>query len=263
MGWNGKNLAVRSVNGFVNQLRHSLFFNYIIKNKIINSATQYWTISNQNNVSFSNFFEDLCCLPIIENHMMCVTDSDDFDFKNETFSFLANKFTNQDGKEVLKKSFEELSLKEHYKNKINSYIENNNIKNSIGVHLRTTCKNALLKNNKASRFQPKKIEEVIKKLKETDSQIYLATDNQETQDKMIDLFGNRIIYYEKIKNGKEKFEGVYEKSKIKRYTSATHTIFDFYILQECETFIGSNESTFSIMINWIRDKKDKSLLGSL
>lgn len=257
-------MKIKSTNGFANQFRHSLFFNYALKNSILKNATQYWTITNHNNVSFCKFFKKPCCLNIIENHMMCVHEIEKFDYENEPFSFLAKKYTNEKSFEICKKSFKDFELKDEYKFKIQEFIKENAIENSIGLHLRTTCKTALLKENKNSRFQPKDIQHIIKKIKETDKKVYLATDNKETQDKMINLFGNKIIFYKKIESGEENFEGKYDKSKVKRNTTDLHTIFDFYALQRCSSFIGSNESTFSIMIKWIRNNAtDDPISGSL
>ena len=257
-------IKVKSTNGFINQLRYSLFFNYAIKKNILKNVLQYWTITNENNISFSKFFNDPCCLKLIENHMMCC-DSSKEKYSNETFSFLTNRYMPGQNKElILKEAFKDFELKKEYKEKIKNFIKENEINNAIGVHLRTTCKTALLKINKKTRFQPKKIEDVLNKLKYNNNKIYLATDNKETQDKMINLFGDRILFYEKIKKGKEKFTEEYKKEKIIRNTSDLHTIFDFYVLKECCDFIGSNESTFSIMINYLRNgSKDKELLGSL
>ncbi len=50
-------MKIKSTNGFANQFRHSLFFNYALKNSILKNATQYWTITNHNNVSFCKFFK--------------------------------------------------------------------------------------------------------------------------------------------------------------------------------------------------------------
>ena len=52
-------IKVKSTNGFINQLRYSLFFNYAIKKNILKNVLQYWTITNENNISFSKFFNDL------------------------------------------------------------------------------------------------------------------------------------------------------------------------------------------------------------
>ena len=256
-------MKIRSTNGFANQFRHSLFFNYALKNKILKNAIQYWTITNHNNVSFCKFFKKPCCLNIIENNMMC-HEIEKLDYENETFSFLAKKYTNEKSFEICKKSFKDFELKCEYEFKIQEFIRKNNIENSIGLHLRTTCKTALLRENKNARFQPKDMQDTIKKIKETDKKVYLATDNKETQDKMVDLLGNKIIFYKKIESGEENFKGKYDKSKVKRNTTDFHTIFEFDVLQSCSSFIGSNESTLSIMIKHIRDNAtDDPILGSL
>jgi hypothetical protein len=73
-----------------------------------------------------------------------------------------------------------------------------------------------------------------------DLNIYIATDNQDTQQKFIDLYGDRIIY-KKI-----------DRSNNLRQTSLQDAVKDMYVCAGAKYFMGSPWSSFTDSINEIR-----------
>jgi hypothetical protein len=70
--------------------------------------------------------------------------------------------------------------------------------------------------------------------------IYIATDNQDTQQKFIDIYGDRIIY-KKI-----------DKTNNLRQTSLQDAVKDMYVCAGAKYFMGSPWSSFTDSINEIR-----------
>lgn len=248
-----KDISIKCPDGFVNQLRLSLAANYLMSIGEARTAKQEWILNNHNIVDYDKFFKRLKYLSFEK------IEEDDC-VKTTSFNHMVSKYGNP--KQILQKSFGYLSLLQIPQKIISDFIEKNDIENCLGVHLRTGCKTALLKQSK-DRCLPIPQEYIIDILKSRNEKIYLATDNEETQSKFIDTFKDRIIIFQKLYSGKEEF-GEYDRSKVTRNGTDIHAVADFYILKSCKYFIGSNESSFSIMINWLRDnKEDHELKGTL
>jgi hypothetical protein len=244
-----KFVTIKCPYGFGNQLRLLLVANHLVKEKILHIAMQDWVVNNHNIVNFDNFFNPL------PNVLMKKIQDKNVMLTNSSYTSLLKRSRLEKRysvKKSLQLSFSDLSLKDTYLNIINNYIYKFNIPNAIGVHIRTGCKTALLNEN-PDREKPIPQDMLIEILKNTDDYIYLATDNAETQDKFLNIFKDRILFFEKLTEGNEKFEGKYTEEKVKRFTSDLSVIADFYILQKCKLFLGSNESTFSLMIHYLRD----------
>ena len=250
-------LCIKCPDGFVNQLRLSLAANYLVSNKIIESAEQEWVINNHNVVSYEKFFHPLPNVkfvnPISDEQKIITTQS---------FTGLL-WMINKDIKKAFRESYKDLIIKEKTKSLIDIYINENDIKNCIGVHVRTGCKTAILLSDD-NRNLPTNVSRSIIELLHTNHKIYLATDNHETQEKYKQIFGDRLLFFDKIKKGKESFGPRYDRDKVRRFTSDIHVVADFLILQKCKKFIGSNESSFSIAIKWLRENyADTKILGIL
>ncbi len=235
-------LLIKCPDGFVNQLRLTLAADFLLSIGEARTATQQWILNNHNIVDYDKYFRRM-------NHLSFEQIDDLKAIKTTSFCSLVSKYGCP--KKILRISYNNLYLLpcfekivEKFQQKINDDV--------IGVHLRTGCKSALLKTDNR-RYQPIRQESIIQALRNTNKKIYLATDNEETQNKFIDIFKNRIIAFEKIIGGKENFDGEYEPSRVHRYGTDLHVVVDFMILQKCKYFIGSNESSFSIMINWLRN----------
>lgn len=237
-------LLIKCPDGFANQLRLALAANYLLSIGEIRTATQQWIVNNHNIVDYDKYFrrmDHLSFRQINEAEFISTT----------SFCSLVSKYGCP--KKILRKSYNNLFLLDSINLLINKF-ENKINNDVIGVHLRTGCKTALLRKD-ARRAGPISHESIIQFLKDTNKKIYLATDNEETQNKFIDIFKKRIIAFQKIVGGKENFYGEYDSSKVVRNGTDLHVVVDFIILQKCKYFIGSNESSFSIMINWLRNNR--------
>lgn len=251
------NIYIKCPDGFVNQLRLSLAANILVKRQVAKKASQEWVINNHNVVDYNKFFNPLPYLIFekIEENDVIVTES----FKSMTRALTKDNNI----VEIFNESYADLKIRENYKNLFEKFIKENQIDQCVGVHLRTGCKAALLAECK-NRSQLLPHDEIIDILKLKKEKIYLATDNAETQNKFLDIFKERILFFKKINEGVEKFNLKYDRNLVKRYTSDLHVVADFYLLQKCKNFIGSNESSFSIMIQFIRNnKEDYPLKGTL
>lgn len=246
---------IKCPDGFANQLRLSLAANYLMSIGEIKTATQEWIVNNHNIVKYDKFFK-----PLRHLHFDKI-EKDKNPITTTSFTNLVNKYG--DPQKILIKSFSYLSLLSIPSIIIHRFIRDNDIMNCIGLHVRTGCKNALLAQDK-NRSQPISHQSIINMLKTEKRKIFLATDNAETQNKFLDIFQDQIIVFEKINYGKENFIGKYDRNKVERFSTDIHVVADFFILKNCYKFIGSNESSFSIMINWLRDNKnDLPLKGIL
>ena len=83
--------------------------------------------------------------------------------------------------------------------------------------------------------------------------IYLATDNRETQDKFCNLYKNKIKYIKLIDTMDEINKRPKKDNSDKtRHTSLLDSIIDLYMCVNSEKFIGTKYSSFSETINQMR-----------
>ena len=73
-----------------------------------------------------------------------------------------------------------------------------------------------------------------------DLRIYIATDNVDTQDKFIDIYGKRMIY-----------KKIFKSEKL-RQTSVQDAVKDMYVCAGAKYFMGSPWSSFTDTITEIR-----------
>lgn len=253
-----KNILIKCPDGFANQLRLSLASNLLVKENKADVATQEWILNNHNIVDFHKFFYDLDFLTFEQI-------SDQKAIETASFTALAGLLCDkkQSIEDIFREAFSHLVLKEPYQTQFSDFIKKFHIEQCIGLHVRTGCKTALLLQAR-DRHKPIPLSKVIAFLNTNNQRIFLATDNKETQDMFIDLFKDRILFYEKLTKGTENFNSKYDRTLVKRYSSDLHVVADFYILQKCKYFIGSNESSFSLMIKYIRNnEQDFSVKGIL
>lgn len=241
-------IYVKCPDGFINQLRLGLAIDYLMEHDIIKTGVQEWVINNHNIVAYDKFF-----LPLPHIQFRKITNQEEKENQIVTtcsFQWLVEKYG--EPKKILKYSSHKIKTMPFVENVVNNFIRVNNIKDCLGVHIRTGCKTALL-SQESNRNKPVSHKAIIDILKQRSEQIYLATDNAQTQSKFLDIFKERIICFDLLYDGLENFQGEYDRHKVKRYTNDWHVIMDFFTLQHCKKFIGSNESSFSIMIKWLRD----------
>lgn len=251
-------IKIRCADGFANQLRLTLAANLLVEKKMEKEAVQEWILNNHNVVDFLKFF-----YPLPNVRFSKLSDTEENLIKTHSFESMTRRTGASSIIDLFNEAYSYLKLKSNHEEIIKNFIDEFDIKSRIGLHVRTGCKSALLLSEKG-RSKPIPHGAIIKFLMTNDKKIFLATDNAETQDKFLNIFQERIVFFEKIHEGKEKFEGSYDKKRVARFTGDMHTVADFYILQSCRHFIGSNESSFSIMINYIRNRElDYQIKGIL
>lgn len=258
----GKVVHVRCEEGFGNQLRMLLAGNYLVEKGHISEYNQEWTISNHNNVDYLKFFE---AFPLTNLKKVNKSVDKDNILRAATFSGMLYHYAGiEDWSSILREQMNCLIPLNSIRETVNLFVEDNNIKNALGIHVRRTCKLSLLA---SSHIQRHNIIDNGSYLNfcSKESNVFLATDNKETQQFFIDSNPSCLSYFKLIKEGAEdNLKGKYLPSNVTRYTKDYHAILDFLILRECRKFVGSNESSFSLLLYYWRNKKnDYPLIGSV
>jgi hypothetical protein len=241
-------LHVYCPDGFANQLRLLLAGSFLRLSGSINSYTQEWVLNNHNNVNFLDYFIPL---PKVTLGKLDVEERDKI--TSTTFQMMIKTFTQNlyDYKTAFDIVIKYLLPLPETDRKVAEFADCYDLSNTLGIHVRRSCKLALL--NDAHNRQTGILTNLeILRICERYKNIYLATDNRETQDFFKAALGDKLIYYQPIQEGCEKFVGEYDRNLVERFTTPLHTIMDFLILQRCGVFLGTNESFFSILIYYIR-----------
>ncbi|WP_319533129.1 hypothetical protein, partial [uncultured Cohaesibacter sp.] len=132
--------------------------------------------------------------------------------------------------------FQKLKLKPHLQAKLDAMVQTSDFSSCVGLHIRRTDHVALAVKRTGGFSDDeqftKRIDELISK--NENQQFYLATDNTETQEKFLSLYGDRMIVSEPIKD-----------SSAHRKTSLEHAIIDLFLLSRCRIILGSVWSSYS------------------
>jgi len=252
-----EHLYVKCNEGFVNQLRMLLAGTYLVQTNCIAGYTQEWTLTNQNNVDYNQFFE-----PLPGASIKRLKDIDPSRIITAaSFTSLIRRYApkNTDCAIALKQSLKFLKTKPIITDLIDMYCKQFRIFECMGVHARRTCKTAMLL-EEPNRSMPLNNDELLVQCRAC-TYVYIATDNKETQQKFSKALGERTQYAQEITQGNEKLTcTTYSPELIRRYTDSIHTIIDLYMLKQCKTFLGSHESSFSLLVYYWRNNNDDYLL---
>jgi hypothetical protein len=233
---NKQDVFVKCKSGFCNQLRLMLAGSFLVTNGFINSYTQEWLLSNENNVDYLGYFNSLPGVTLAP-----ITEGKSVSFNNVIhttgFSAMINFYTSKSvsAAEAISEVSSKLIPKDTAWNLISGY----DVSEALGVHLRRTDKTKDLCKEILSEHERQIMEESFKYKK-----VYLATDNFKSQQKYKKLLGEKLIMYSNITE--------YRIFNSIRYTQSEHTIADFMILQKCQKFIGTDKSSFSTLIKYMR-----------
>lgn len=221
-------MNIHLTSGLSNRIRTLLGFRRksITENKILNV---YWPKDKDCNCHFNDIFEPI--------HGVKFVKIEPFHFSGQTTYQNIFKTTNQEMKNDYKNV---LCLKKSLRTIVDTFVEKNNIKNSIGIHIRRTDHIGLAIENK--RFSDDNVFHEFIRKHDNKVKIFLATDNAETQQDFIDRYKDRIITYKKIDKNVEDF----------RKTSVETAVVDIYISSKCKLFLGSGYSSFSGFIETLR-----------
>jgi len=258
-----RNVVVRCSEGVGNQLRLFLAGTYLVKNGFINSFTQEWVLNNHNNVNFCDFFVVPIGVEVTNTYHQipkCET------ITESTFRQMIQQYAPHiPWKVAILESFKYLHVKPCINDYIETFVANNNINNSVGIHARRTCKTAFLNNGSNTNRVLPITNKLITEICNNHSNIFLATDNRETQEYFKNNINSHVVVAANIPSGHEKHcYDIYSNEQVHRYTTDTHTIFDFLILKQCKMFVGSNESSFSLLVYyWRNNTLDYYIHGKL
>jgi hypothetical protein len=220
-------ITVYARDGLNNKLRVMLSYLYVanVENKKLRII---WVKDIQCPEDFKNLFEPINNVEIIYSENIISNNLIDFNvgwnpddryIKNNYFKYLKPIKTIQDDIDQLK-----ILLQNNY----------------IACHIRRTDISTL--QNILSDFYINEDDAYVNFINQypEDLKIYIATDNKDTQDKFINIYGNRIIYK------------IISKSDNLRQTSVQDAVKDMYVCAGATYFMGSPHSSFSDTINEIR-----------
>lgn len=256
-----QHIRTKCSDGFSNQLRMLLAGEYLVQENYIQSYTQEWTTSNHNNIDFLDFFEPLkfARLETIAEHKITRVDGE--------FAGMTGKYINQSSGKWpvnLRKAYSSLKLKPDVKQLVEEYMQRINCTDVVGIHVRRTCKTSANKEFNRTNKQLTN-QEFLALLHDDDSQVYVATDNRETQDYFKAQLKDRCVVYQDILEGAEDYcSGEYIREAVTRFTSPLHAIIDFQVLLNCKRFIGTENSSFTALIYHLRNsREDYSIISSV
>lgn len=242
-------LIFRCPDGFANQFRLTLAANILIKYGLLTQAKQEWVINNHNVVDLERFFNIPSRVCIGKLSQDEIADS----IKTRSFTYLMSAFNLGNHPQMMRESITDFPLRSEYDQLFKAFEHDNNLGTSLGIHIRTGCKTKLLE-EEANRSKPISHESVANIIGSWNGPVFLATDNAETQRKFLNLFPEKIIVFSHIQSGVECFPfSSYDPDKVRRYTTDIHVIADFFLLQTVKLFLGSNDSSFSLIIKWLRN----------
>lgn len=245
---NKRNVFVKCRSGFCNQLRLMLAGSFLVTNGFIDSYNQEWILNEQNNVDFLSYFEPLPGVTLTQ-----VEEGERVSFNNVIhttgFTGMINLFTNQTVSPAA--AILQISSKLVPKFKVREIVSKYNLSNALGIHVRRTDKALLYSEETVTQLD----EQLVKDCEYYD-RVYLATDNPQTQDLFKKRLGEKLLFHSDI--SKSTLGGSI------RHTTADHTVGDFMLLQQCQKFVGTDMSSFSTLIKYIRNtSQDRKFIENL
>lgn len=216
-------ITVHAIGGLSNKIRVMLSYLYRA-NKEGKKLKVIWLVDNECPENYENLFENIDNLEVISSSNNY--DYNTFDADNE--EYISNKYH-----KLLKPIPQIQNSIDSYKKELNdSY---------IACHIRRTD---ILIFKGEPWFKPKTDEEYMNFIDNCDPtmKIYIATDNRYTQDVFIKKYDNRIIIKKIIP------------SNNLRQTSVQDAVVDIYICAGAKYFMGTIGSSFTDLINNIREK---------
>jgi hypothetical protein len=139
-----------------------------------------------------------------------------------------------DDHKLSKKMYKKLRILPYIEEKMKKIIYNNKFN---AIHVRRTDHTEVAKKHNSYTSD----EEFIDFIKKSEDKVYVATDNNKTQNKFINMFPDKIISSKQLNN-----------SDNLRKTTLEDAIIDLFICSRSKLFMGSGFSSFSGAINFLR-----------
>jgi hypothetical protein len=211
--------------GLSNRIRTILGFKAVC-DKFNKKLNVIWIPDNACNGNFTDYFKDINNVNFFKKKIEPVHYLGQSSIKN-----ILNHY------KIEKKEYElysNIKLKKHIENKVIDFINNNDIKNCVGIHVRRTdyTGNFIGKLLNGSNDDSEFFNYIDKYSK--GCPFFIATDNKETQTIFKNKYGNRALFYSKIKDIKNL-----------RKTSLEDAIIDIFILSNCLKIKGTYNSSFT------------------
>jgi hypothetical protein len=225
--------TIQPEGGLCNKLR-VLLYHYNISVKLNKKFIVIWKNDRYCNGLFLDYFQNLDNTIFIKNN----DDNYNIEYKGCSADI---KLCNYN---LLNLKIEIIEKINFIKNKYNKY---------ISLHIRRTDHIELAKKKNLYVDDDIFIDFINQNL---DYDIYIATDNRETQDKFYNLYKNRIKYIKFIDNIEEINKRPNKDNSDKtRHTDLLDSIIDLYICVNSDKFMGTKYSSFSDTINQMRINK--------
>ena len=217
--------------GLCNKLR-VLLYHYDISKKLNKKFIVVWNKDRYCNGLFLDYYQQL------ENTIFIKKNENNYDIKYKGCSA-----------DIKLCNYNLLKLKPTIQEKIN--IIRNKYDKYISVHIRRTD-HVILAKKKNLYIDDDYFINFLNQ--NSDYDIYLATDNRETQDKFYKLYKNKIKYIIFINKKNEINKRPKKDNSDKtRHTSLLDSIIDLYMCVNSEKFMGTKYSSFSETINKMRE----------
>jgi len=211
--------VIKPIGGLCNYLRVILSYNQLAK-KYNEKLLVHWEVTPECNGKFHDYFLD-----VIPNVQIVYEYSGTYNYKG--YSIYENLFPD----------FTHIKPTNSINKKINDFVNN---KEFIAIHVRRTDHTKLMK--KENKI-PTSDEDFFNFCDNSTLPIFLATDSIDTQRKFIEKYGDRILFWEKLK-----------KKKVLRKTELEIAVLDLFTCVLAKEFKGSYYSSFSDTILQIRNE---------
>ena len=228
-----RNITVRCRSGFTDRIT-IMGYAIAMLNKFplkVDNIIVYWELNYQCVGEFTNFFKPI---PNLEFTGTPLTGENAFDYTDKPYPCLG---ADSDSRLGISRF-----LKFKLMHEVLAFVDKYKINECSAVHIRRTDKLDLNAHESQEDFAL-----LEKQMQETD-RIFLASDNWETQHRLKEQYGDRVVIYQKI-----------EPNDNKRQTDLRHTLFDLYLLSYCKNVLPrkprhGNFLTFAEELNMMRNK---------
>lgn len=228
---NSDNITIACSSGLSNRIRTVLGFYYICK-KQNKHLTVLWPTDEVCNGYFLDYYKPIPGITFKNEYQH----SEDIYFTGQdTIPSILNKHNFKHQKSISYYLYSILKVRDKIWEKIKSFVKTNDIKNSIGLHVRRTDFTGNFLNNCINGANlDQDFFSYVNNHKGKYSNIYLACDNYKTQK----------IFKIKYKDNLKFFKHINYNTNL-RQTSLVDAIIDMYILSFCKYIKGTNNSSFS------------------
>lgn len=228
-------IAIKTIYGLCNRLR--CVFSYLLYARSIGKKLKvYWPSDWGCNGFFLDYFQPVDGVEFFRE-----------DFLNGAKYDVCTQYWHEDYDPSLHFLYSPLKLLPSLDHEVKKYIKSLN--KYCSVHIRQTDFIRMAKKHDLPLVTNEDFIEEIHRLDSINhyNYIYLATDNRFSQTALEKIFPQKLKYYDRIQR-KNSF----------RHTSLEHAILDIYICANSQTFIGTQGSSFSQLIQQLHNARPKN-----